>query len=87
MDDTTRKNNTTCSNPPRPKIEDFVPRETGLGDIHRMFTKSPELYRYICALDLYIDELEVQRDADINQNIEAMMKDFNEGLKKLSSTL
>jgi hypothetical protein len=35
-----------------------MPEGTTFTDIHRKFRDNPDLYRYICALDLYIDELE-----------------------------
>jgi hypothetical protein len=58
MAGTIRKTSITSSKMDRPKIKDFMPEETTFSDIHRKFRDNPDLYRYICALDLYIDELE-----------------------------
>ena len=44
----------------RPKIKDFFHEETDLENVHRIYTKSPHLFSYASALDMYIDYLEDQ---------------------------
>lgn len=42
----------------RPNMSDFLPKEITLKEVHELFSKSPELYKYIIALENYIDCLE-----------------------------
>lgn len=42
----------------RPNIADYFPADTSIKDLHQKLCLAPELYRYICALDDYIDEIE-----------------------------
>ena len=44
----------------RPKIKDYFHEETDLETVHRIYTKSPHLFSYASALDMYIDYLEDQ---------------------------
>ena len=42
----------------RPSIENYFPEDFGVDKINNAFLKNEGLYRYIKALDDYIDELE-----------------------------
>jgi len=42
----------------RPKIKDFFSEKTDLETVHSEYNKSPHLYSYASALDVYIDYLE-----------------------------
>ena len=42
----------------RPRIEDFYPKGTDVKTIQNAFIENIEMYNYINALDLYIDEIE-----------------------------
>ena len=42
----------------RPEIKDFFHEKTDLKTVHSEYTKSPHLYSYTSALDMYIDYLE-----------------------------
>ena len=42
----------------RPKLEDFYPDGTDVKTIQNAFIENIEIYNYINALDLYIDEIE-----------------------------
>ena len=42
----------------RPEIKDFFQEKTDLETVHSEYTKSPHLYSYSSALDMYIDYLE-----------------------------
>ena len=44
----------------RPEIKDYFPEKTDLETVHSEYTKSPHLYSYSSALDMYIDYLEEQ---------------------------
>ena len=44
----------------RPEIKDFFQEKTDLETVHSEYTKSPNLYSYSNALDMYIDYLEEQ---------------------------
>jgi len=44
----------------RPEIKDFFSEKTDLETVHAIYTKSPHLYSYTNALDMYIDYLEDQ---------------------------
>ena len=44
----------------RPKIKDFFQEKTDLKTVHSEYTKSPHLFSYASALDMYIDYLEDQ---------------------------
>lgn len=44
----------------RPIISDFFPETTTPKDLNKIFLANPELYRYIQALDGYVDWLEDQ---------------------------
>jgi hypothetical protein len=61
--------------PSRPRIEEFFPAGTTLSQAHKKYMESPELYRYIQALDAYADELTAWA-------IKAEMKTFNAGFIK-----
>lgn len=52
----------------RPEISDFFPESTTIADIHKLFTDYPELYRYVQALDGYVDWLiDMPNDGAINE--------------------
>ena len=42
----------------RPKFEYYLPKNTTVEDIQKIFEANSELYKYIVALDDYIDYLE-----------------------------
>ena len=42
----------------RPEIKDYFHKKTDLETVHSEYTKSPHLYSYTSALDMYIDYLE-----------------------------
>lgn len=42
----------------RPEFKDFFPESTTVADIQTAFIGHPELYRYLTALDAYVDWLE-----------------------------
>lgn len=65
----------------RPQIYDFFPESTTPKDLNKVFLANPELYRYIQALDGYIDELEQKFD-DVRP-----MSDGIEMLKKATQTI
>jgi len=44
----------------RPKIKDYFHEKTDLETVHSEYIKSPHLYSYSSALDMYIDYLEEQ---------------------------
>jgi hypothetical protein len=44
----------------RPKIKDFFPEETTVSQVNKVYAASPELFKYIQALDNYIDESETK---------------------------
>ena len=44
----------------RPKIKDYFHEKTDLETVHSEYTKSPHLFSYSNALDVYIDYLEEQ---------------------------
>ena len=48
----------------RPNIKDFFPDDTTPQRINELFLAEPELYKYIQALDLYIDELEENKPTE-----------------------
>lgn len=45
----------------RPSITDFFPEATTPADLQKLFSTNPELYRFIQALDGYIDYLEEEK--------------------------
>lgn len=42
----------------RPSFKDYLPENTTVDDIKKMFGANSNLYKYILALDNYIDQLE-----------------------------
>lgn len=42
----------------RPNFKDYLPENTTVNDIQKMFGANSKLYKYILALDNYIDQLE-----------------------------
>ena len=60
----------------RPKIKDYFHEKTDLETVQFEYTKSPHLYSYASALDMYIDYLEDQLENEqlpkstLNQAIE-----------------
>ena len=44
----------------RPEIKDFFHEKTDLETVHSEYIKSPHLYSYSSALDMYIDYLDEQ---------------------------
>jgi hypothetical protein len=59
----------------RPDFKDFFPEGTTVQDIQKAFTGHPELYRYITALDAYVDWLEDQIGKDrSSEMIEYLVK-------------
>lgn len=49
----------------RPTIDQFFPESTSPKDLKAVFLNNPELYRYIQALDGYIDWLESNVDEEL----------------------
>ena len=42
----------------RPSIKDFFGKEATLDSVHKTYTDSPDLFKYVQALDGFIDELD-----------------------------
>jgi len=69
----------------RPEIKDFFPEKTDLETVHSEYTKSPHLYSYSSALDMYIDYLEEPTNkskpsdkdliSKVKQNLQEINKD------------
>ena len=59
----------------RPTIDQFFPSDTTPGDIQKAFIANPELYKYITAMDAYIDWMEEKHDDMILSEVIAFGKD------------
>lgn len=67
----------------RPIFKDFFPESTSVGDIQKLFVEAPELYKYITALDNYIDEVETQDEwIDCSERLPEIIggKDYSENV-------
>ena len=71
----------------RPKIKDFFPEKTDLGNVHSEYTKSPHLFSYASALDKYVDYLEEPTnkskpsDKDLISKVKQNLKEINKDEK------
>lgn len=62
----------------RPSIINFFPKETTLEEAHNSYLKSPEMFKYMSALDNYADFLESKLD-EIANPIKYMRMRLEEG--------
>mgnify|MGYP005749625231 CR=1 FL=1 len=61
----------------RPTIDQFFPESTTPKDLNRVFLNNPELYRFIQALDGYIDWLESKVEDELrNEEITTLKTNY-----------
>jgi len=60
----------------RPKIKDYFHKKTDLETVHREYTKSPHLFSYVSALDIYIDYLEDELKTQLATNEDTKQSKF-----------
>ena len=71
----------------RPKIKDYFHEKTDLETVHSEYTKSPHLYSYSSALDMYIDYLEEPNnkskpsDKDLISKVKQNLQEINSDKK------
>lgn len=56
----------------RPDFKDFYSEGTTVQDIQKAFTRHPELYRYITALDSFIDEIHKSINEELKKSWDKM---------------
>ncbi len=67
----------------RPDFKNFAPKDANVLIINDLFLNSPELYKYIQALDTYIDFLEEPNEKTQRLIKSLLKRNINQELKEL----